>query len=101
MELGETRGPKVLRRVIRAIVAHTDLEIHDCKVCYKTNKLILETAVIIRTQYRCTGIAENSYKNNIAQSNDLAYNYDLSYNFNCDSFQLTVIKLNRILNNRV
>ena len=99
MELGETRGPKVLRRVIRAIVAHTDLEIHDCKVCYKTIKLILET--VIRTVPVSLKIVIIKNKNNIAQSNDLAYNYDLSYNFNCDSFQLTVIKLNRILNNRV
>lgn len=97
MELGETRGPKVLRRVIRAIVAHTDLEIHDCKVCYKTIKLILET--VIRTVPVSLKIVIIKNKNNIAQSNDLAYNYDLTYIFNCDSFQLTVIKLNRILNN--
>ena len=97
MELGETRGPKVLRRVIRAIVAHTDLEIHDCKVCYKTIKLILET--VIRTVPVSLKIVIIKNKNNIAQSNDLAYNYDLTYIFNCDLFQPTVIKLNRILNN--
>ena len=97
MELGETRGPKVLRRVIRAIVAHTDLEIHDCKVCYKTIKLILET--VIRTVPVSLKIVIIKNLKNIAQSNDLAYNYDLTYIFNCDSFQPTVIKLNRILNN--